>query len=42
MEPTQIIKDKARIDRIIARMFEHFIKPKQLELNLTHEYVDID
>jgi len=42
MEPTQIIKDKALLDRIIARMFEHFIKPKQLELKLTSEYPDID
>ena len=42
MEPTQIIKDKEQIERIIKRLFERFIKPKQLELNLTSEYPDID
>lgn len=42
MAPTQIIKDKKQINEIIRRLVAVHIRPKQLELNLTSDYKDID
>jgi hypothetical protein len=42
MEPTQIVKTKEQLTAVLNKLIDTYIRPKQIELELTSEYPDID